>query len=124
MTDYDKILRSDGQVSMDGAANGAIYDDWATDYDAELVAWGYEAPARAAARQQETPVILHIAVEILHRPALDQPQPVGDGFHQMRVVGDEDHRPLIQRQRLGQDLRHQYWRIGCPHCPKAWSSRA
>ena len=48
MTDYDKILRSDGQVSMDGSANAATYDAWAGDYDRELAEWGYEAPDRAA----------------------------------------------------------------------------
>ncbi len=48
MTDYDKILRSDGQVSMDGSANAVTYDAWASDYDRELAAWGYEAPTRAA----------------------------------------------------------------------------
>ncbi|WP_420565481.1 class I SAM-dependent DNA methyltransferase [Thalassobaculum sp.] len=49
MTDYDKILRSDGQVSMDGSTNAVTYDAWASDYDRELAAWGYEAPDRAAA---------------------------------------------------------------------------
>ena len=48
MTDYDKILRSDGQVSLDGSANAVTYDAWASDYDRELAAWGYEAPTRAA----------------------------------------------------------------------------
>ena len=48
MTDYDKILRSDGQVSMDGSTNAATYDAWASDYDRELAEWGYEAPTRAA----------------------------------------------------------------------------
>ena len=48
MTDYDKILRGDGQVSMDGSANAATYDAWASDYDRELAEWGYEAPSRAA----------------------------------------------------------------------------
>lgn len=48
VTDYDKILRSDGQVSMDGSANAVTYDAWASDYDRELADWGYEAPARAA----------------------------------------------------------------------------
>jgi len=49
VTDHDKIIRSDGKVSMDGAANAVSYDAWADDYDSELVAWGYEAPTRAAA---------------------------------------------------------------------------
>lgn len=48
MTDYDKILRSDGQVSMDGSTNAVTYDAWASDYDRELADWGYEAPTRAA----------------------------------------------------------------------------
>lgn len=48
MTDYDKIIRSDGKVSKDGSANAASYDAWANDYDAELIAWGYEAPEQAA----------------------------------------------------------------------------
>lgn len=49
MTDYDKIIRSDGKVSMDGTTNAASYDAWAGDYDSDLVKWGYEAPDRAAA---------------------------------------------------------------------------
>ncbi|MEQ8586004.1 MAG: class I SAM-dependent methyltransferase [Thalassobaculaceae bacterium] len=49
MTDYDKILRGDGQVSKDGATNAESYDAWASDYDRQLVEWGYEAPQRAAA---------------------------------------------------------------------------
>ncbi len=28
----------------------ALYDDWASDYDADLTAWGYRAPAAVAAR--------------------------------------------------------------------------
>lgn len=48
MTNHDKIIRSDGQVSMDGATNAASYDAWASDYDRELADWGYEAPTRAA----------------------------------------------------------------------------
>lgn len=48
MTDYDKILRGDGQVSKDGATNAESYDAWAGDYDRQLVEWGYEAPTRAA----------------------------------------------------------------------------
>lgn len=48
VTDYDKILRGDGQVSRDGAANAESYDAWASDYDRQLAAWGYEAPQRAA----------------------------------------------------------------------------
>lgn len=49
MTDYDKILRGDGRVSRDGATNAESYDAWASDYDRQLIEWGYEAPQRAAA---------------------------------------------------------------------------
>lgn len=48
MTDFDKIIRGDGKVSMDGTTNAASYDAWADDYDADLRQWGYEAPTRAA----------------------------------------------------------------------------
>jgi predicted TPR repeat methyltransferase len=48
MSKYDALIRRDGQVSKDGETVGAAYDAWASDYDAQLVASGYEAPARAA----------------------------------------------------------------------------
>ena len=48
MTDLDKIIRSDGKVSMDGTANAASYDAWASDYDNDLTKWGYDAPTQAA----------------------------------------------------------------------------
>ena len=48
MTDIDKVIRADGAVSLDGAENAAVYDNWAQDYDAQLAGWGYEAPAHGA----------------------------------------------------------------------------
>jgi predicted TPR repeat methyltransferase len=48
MTGQDKIIRADGDVSMDGKVNAESYDAMAPGYDEQLAAWGYEAPERAA----------------------------------------------------------------------------
>jgi len=44
----DKIIRGDGNVSMEGSINAEQYDALADDYDKVLEGWGYEAPAQSA----------------------------------------------------------------------------
>ncbi|WP_420405445.1 class I SAM-dependent DNA methyltransferase [Nisaea sp.] len=50
---HEKIIRTDGKVSRDGAENAESYDAWADSYDRELADWGYEAPEKAAALLKE-----------------------------------------------------------------------
>lgn len=48
MTSKEKVIRGDGDVSVDGKTNADAYDAMAVSYDAQLREWGYEAPGRAA----------------------------------------------------------------------------
>jgi len=47
MVGHDHVIRGDGAVSLDGAENAKSYEAMASDYDRQLVDWGYEAPERA-----------------------------------------------------------------------------
>lgn len=44
----DKVIRGDGEVSMEGHVNAAHYDELSRDYDRQLVEWGYDAPEQGA----------------------------------------------------------------------------
>ena len=48
MTGHNKIIRGDGEVSLDGKTNAEAYDALAESYDDQLAGWGYEAPEQAA----------------------------------------------------------------------------
>lgn len=48
MAGHNRIVRGDGDVSLDGKANAKAYDAMASEYDEQLLGWGYEAPERAA----------------------------------------------------------------------------
>ena len=54
------------------------------------------------ARQDELPVIVHVAIEGLHRAVADDPQPVRAGLDEKAVVADEDHRALVIVDRFHQ----------------------
>jgi len=54
--------------------------------------------------QQLAPVVAHIALEALDLSPAHDPQPVGRKLDQVRVVGDQDHRPLVAVDRLHQRL--------------------
>jgi predicted TPR repeat methyltransferase len=47
MVSHDKIIRGDGDVSLDGKTNGETYDAMAPNYDEQLSNWSYEAPEQA-----------------------------------------------------------------------------
>ena len=48
MVSYNKIIRGDGDVSLDGKTNAETYDAMAPNYDEQLSNWAYEAPEQAA----------------------------------------------------------------------------
>ena len=59
-------------------------------------------PRLLGAVQDELLIVVHVAVEWLHRPVGGQPQAVGHQLHQRAVVGDQDDRPRIFVQRVQQ----------------------
>mgnify|MGYP006184039451 CR=1 FL=1 len=48
MVSHDKVIRGDGDVSLDGKTNAETYDTMSPNYDEQLSNWGYEAPEQAA----------------------------------------------------------------------------
>jgi predicted TPR repeat methyltransferase len=48
MAGHDKIIRGDGEVSLDGKTNAKAYDALAENYDDQIAGWGYEAPEQGA----------------------------------------------------------------------------
>ncbi|MDA1310681.1 MAG: class I SAM-dependent methyltransferase [Proteobacteria bacterium] len=48
MASHDKVIRGDGDVSLDGKKNAETYDAMAPNYDEQLWNWAYEAPEQAA----------------------------------------------------------------------------
>ena len=54
--------------------------------------------------QQLAAVVIHIALEALDLSTAHNPQPVGRQLDQMRIMGDQNHRPLVAVDRLHQRL--------------------
>ena len=47
MVGHNSIIRGDGKISLDGKTNAKAYDAMASEYDEQIMTWGYEAPVQA-----------------------------------------------------------------------------